>query len=304
MVGEALFPGGNGTSIVMGLGQMILNGEMVDMFMSNGYLVMKSANNTLFLVFDPETGILMDIMLLNSTFSGSSCYSDQQAEWVFDQGEQLLNGLHVWLKSTTEISMALSASVLAGLNVIEGAGITIGGIELAAICPPFLVIVAGALVGYVIFEYCVDQGWLPPERCREICGNAFLVPFGVINMLVYNEKPSMLEKFEETSGEVLYLLDNNKYNPAIRFPAAFYDKNEDDRPVNIGDVPTPKDGDKAKYIIDLYRDSIKNVKEGAAKFQVGNVKGGTVQFLWGVVEFHMASTYLFSSVVAKELLPK
>ncbi|MDP2836971.1 MAG: hypothetical protein Q8N97_08315, partial [Methanobacteriaceae archaeon] len=73
MVGESLFPGGNSTSIVMGLGQLIFNGEMPDMFMSNGYLVMKSAANDLFLVLDPETGILRDVMIMNSTISGSYC---------------------------------------------------------------------------------------------------------------------------------------------------------------------------------------------------------------------------------------
>jgi|GEM_PF-5994356 len=72
-------------------------------------------------------------------------------------------------------------------------------------------------------------------------------------------------------------------------------------------VPDPKDGDKAAYIINLYRDAIKNIKEGAAECQAGNIKSGTAQFVWGVVEFHMASTYMYSAILPKELqeiLPK
>jgi parallel beta-helix repeat protein len=98
---KTLFPSVNSTlddlselcsSITIGLGQKILNGEMVDIFISNGYLVMKSTENDLFLVFDPETGIVRDVMINNSIFSYSTwCYSDQQTEWVRDLGESILD---------------------------------------------------------------------------------------------------------------------------------------------------------------------------------------------------------------------
>jgi len=79
------------SSITIGLGQNLLNGKSVDIFMSNGYMVIKSLENNLFLVFDPETGILRDVMVINSTFSYSTwCYSDQQTEWAFDLGESIL----------------------------------------------------------------------------------------------------------------------------------------------------------------------------------------------------------------------
>jgi hypothetical protein len=51
---------------------------------------MKSENNTLFLVFDPETGILRDVMMLNNTVSGAGCFSDLQTEWATDFGEVIL----------------------------------------------------------------------------------------------------------------------------------------------------------------------------------------------------------------------
>jgi|GEM_PF-1311396 len=88
---ETLFPGGNGTSIVMGLGKEIINGLMPSMFTSNGYMVMISSDNSLFLILDPETGILRDVMYLNGTVSGEWCFSDLQTEWAFDLGKNILN---------------------------------------------------------------------------------------------------------------------------------------------------------------------------------------------------------------------
>ena len=87
---ETLFPGGDGTSITIGLGKEIFNGQMPDIFMSNGNMVTKSENNTLFLVFDSETGILRDVMMLNNTVSGAGCFSDLQTEWATDFGEVIL----------------------------------------------------------------------------------------------------------------------------------------------------------------------------------------------------------------------
>lgn len=65
---------------------------MVDIFISNGYLVIKSSENELFLVIDPETGIVRDIRVRYSNFSyGSWCFSDQQTEWATDLGENILD---------------------------------------------------------------------------------------------------------------------------------------------------------------------------------------------------------------------
>ena len=157
MVGESLFPGGNSTSITIGLGQMILNGEMVDMFMSNGYLVMKSGDNSLFLVFDPETGILRDIMLSNSTFSGSSCYSDQQAEWASELGDDLLSNLPSVnlniFNSISDASLYLSGIILGtGLVVVEE-----GAVVLSRFFWPITVIMAPIMFLEAVKPYALSD---------------------------------------------------------------------------------------------------------------------------------------------------
>ena len=147
---ETLFPGGDGTSITIGLGQMILNGELVDMFMSNGYIVTKSENNTLFLVFDPETGILRDVMITPVTILGSYCFSDLQTELGVDYGNDLLENPPLWFVMVGGISM--------GASSVLGAGAGITGLATALFSNPVgwvisLGIAAFAIDAYLIWEY-------------------------------------------------------------------------------------------------------------------------------------------------------
>ncbi|PKL66120.1 MAG: hypothetical protein CVV28_12420, partial [Methanobacteriales archaeon HGW-Methanobacteriales-1] len=49
-------------SVIMGLGETLLNGTPLDIYMSNGYLVLKIKDkDDLILLVDPETGIVRDI---------------------------------------------------------------------------------------------------------------------------------------------------------------------------------------------------------------------------------------------------
>jgi hypothetical protein len=204
MVGESLFPGGNSTSIVMGLGQLIFNGEMPDMFMSNGYLVMKSAANDLFLVLDPETGILRDVMIMNSTISGSYCYSDQQAEWAFDLAEQLLNNpLNIpWMGSIPSLAMGLNvfapgasfpglgslSSFFTSVGVSGPAAEALAGLTRFARNPLSAALIGVGITTFVVGNYLCDKyGWLPPEQARQVLGNAFPV-FSIINMIYYDDQ--------------------------------------------------------------------------------------------------------------------
>jgi len=113
---KTLFPDDDGPSPMNSLGKMILNGEMVDMFTSNGYLVMKSDSNDLFLVFDPETGIVRDMMIVHIPLSGAYCYSNLQTEWASDLGEELLNNPPAWLDMVGGINLGLGSSLL-GMDV-------------------------------------------------------------------------------------------------------------------------------------------------------------------------------------------
>lgn len=89
----ALFPT-NGTdptygpnptgSVTMGLGQILLDGGNLEMFESNGYILIRQlGNNTKVLVIDPETGMVMDLMN-GENVCGSYCYKSQQTEWACD----------------------------------------------------------------------------------------------------------------------------------------------------------------------------------------------------------------------------
>jgi len=194
---KTLFPGGNGTSIVMGLGKELFNGLMPSMFMSNGYLVMRSTDNSLFLIFDPETGILRDVMILNGTVSGEYCLSDLQTEWIYDLGGKM-NSTNPsvqppWLGMVGGISLGASSAAV-GEGSLFGAGV------LASEVPLVGWMVGGGLILAAVLNHICDQyGWLPPEQARQILGNAFPLTFGIINMVLYDETPATLETLKEFS---------------------------------------------------------------------------------------------------------
>jgi hypothetical protein len=96
-VGQALFPSSNSTSdllgsVTLGLGYMMLNGEPLEIFESNGYTIIRAiGDNQRILIIDPLTGIVMDGMSLNEIISGTRCFGDQQTEWAHDYGNSLLD---------------------------------------------------------------------------------------------------------------------------------------------------------------------------------------------------------------------
>jgi len=64
-----------GLSVTLGLGERILNGEIPELFYSNGYLVYKiQGKSDIFLLLDPVTGIVTDCAL---GINGVYCYHDQ-----------------------------------------------------------------------------------------------------------------------------------------------------------------------------------------------------------------------------------
>jgi len=139
---ETLFPGGGGRSITIGLAQMILNGEMVDVFISNGYQVMMSSIEDLYLVLDLETGIVRDVMITYITMSGAYCFSDLQTEWASDLGEDLLNNQSGLFDSIGDLSVYLGAIVgttaTATLEGLSLTGMSMFGIASVFILGPFV----------------------------------------------------------------------------------------------------------------------------------------------------------------------
>jgi hypothetical protein len=116
---QTLFPGDDGRSITIGLGQMILNGEMVDMFMSNDYLVIMSSIENLYLVVDLETGIVRDVMITYMPMSGAYCFSDLQTEWTSELGEDLLSAISN-LNSNLLNSVSSMVNSFAGIFIMFG----------------------------------------------------------------------------------------------------------------------------------------------------------------------------------------
>lgn len=80
------------SSVTIGLGDLMLSGEPLEIFESNGYIVIKAVgSNGKILLIDPETGLVMDLLTGNETSCGSYCYKNQQAEWGNDLGNIILN---------------------------------------------------------------------------------------------------------------------------------------------------------------------------------------------------------------------
>jgi len=78
-VGQVLFPSYNSTgnlngSVTLGLGNMLLNGETLEIIESNGYIIIRAlGDNQKLLIIDPETGLVMDgATPSNETICGSS----------------------------------------------------------------------------------------------------------------------------------------------------------------------------------------------------------------------------------------
>jgi len=136
---ETLFPGGNHNSITVALGQM---GEMVDVFISNGYQVMMSSIEDLYLVLDLETGIVRDVMITYITMSGAYCFSDLQTEWASELCEDLLNNQSGLFDSIGDLSVYLGAivgtTVTATLEGLSLTGMAMFGIASAFILGPFV----------------------------------------------------------------------------------------------------------------------------------------------------------------------
>lgn len=74
---KSLFPNGDIYSVTLDLCSNILNGTGTDIYMSNGYLVVKPLNSAdEYILIDPSTGIVRDIFY--GTYCGAYCFGNQQ----------------------------------------------------------------------------------------------------------------------------------------------------------------------------------------------------------------------------------
>ena len=144
---------GGGRSITIGLGQMILNGELVDLFISNDYLMMMSSIENLYLVVDPETSIVRDVMITYMPISGAYCFSDLQTEWASELGGKLING-NPNVSSFPVIIGSLGINIAYGLSELA-ASLTIGEVVIGGLTVGEL-FAAGALGGLIGLAIAAD----------------------------------------------------------------------------------------------------------------------------------------------------
>lgn len=193
------------SSITVGLGQMLLNGKMVDMFVSNGYLVIKSEDNRLFLLLDLETGIVRDVMVTNSTFSyGSWCYSDQQAEWAGDLGNDLLSEPPVWLGLVSSTVMS-SAEVGSTAGVLElGAAGTIM-IEGGSVVGMAVAVVAMVYYPYLVL-YEMPEKLRILEEINDMAKNQTPLWIETVSLFLPEDREPTLEELQEAQKKAAHLL--------------------------------------------------------------------------------------------------
>lgn len=173
----ALFPT-NGTgstygpnptgSVTMGLGQILLDGGTLEMFESNGYIIIRQlGNNTKVLVIDPETGMLMDIMN-GENACGSYCYKSQQTEWACDltesiwtNGQTILdilingNGMIDFSQLAGNIQSGLTGLLISAMASIEASAILMdNNIQIYSLIP---------LLGNNVMGLCLSNAYLASE---------------------------------------------------------------------------------------------------------------------------------------------
>ena len=136
-VGTALFPRiGDNSSVTTGLGFILDNGGSIEIIQDGNFtLIREVGSNERILVFDSNTGLLHDQML---EFYGAFCYSNQQTDWAYDLGRELLDNFDsIWgylfgdgdfpdlsLSAGNLIKSANLFVGLGGMFVVEGAELT------------------------------------------------------------------------------------------------------------------------------------------------------------------------------------
>jgi len=134
-------------SVLVDMGRLFSNGSVFDIFEQNGLTIIKAVgNDSLLMVFDPITGIVRDINLVNG-YSGAYCYSNYQTILADDVG----NFLSQFNINETLLGMGGSAAISMGIATI----LVVGG-------PVGWAIGGAILVGGLYSSYCAEglnEGW-------------------------------------------------------------------------------------------------------------------------------------------------
>lgn len=90
-VSQVLFPDSSDLgSVTLGLGYILTHNGTLEIVQEGNYiLIRENASDTRVLLYDFSTGLLHDQLIIN--VAGAYCYSNQQTQWAWQLGEELLN---------------------------------------------------------------------------------------------------------------------------------------------------------------------------------------------------------------------
>jgi len=138
-------------SVTMGIGERILQGQIPELFYSNGYIIYKIQNkDDLILILDPETGIVRDVA---NGISGVYCFHDQITDHIIEQAENMSSDdPDARPESFNKISKVSILIGVIGTTVVQSAGFA-----LSYVVPPVLLIMAPIIFLDAIQPYAIEE---------------------------------------------------------------------------------------------------------------------------------------------------
>ena len=314
-----------GLSVTLGLGERILNGEIPELFYSNGYLVYKiQGKDDLFLLLDPVTGIVTDCAL---GINGVYCFHDQITNNKISLAQNLTSG-DPSVQPGWQQSISNSSIMLGSFAAMMGT-VTLGETSLAAaeLFPPVLMIVAPiafleALQPYAIeeaeqegnfntAEYLTnndlkDQMWDVMIQCLGIGGPSQGVWDESNEHIRNNENVKRnlqdIKNMKESALTVWNGLYNNLSCPYDRYR---YEKAklewEEEYDTALSQPPTDPLG---QFLVKLVKESVKKCDSGITKIKEGDIVGGAIDLALGTAGFDLVTaTIIYKAWPEKPELP-
>jgi parallel beta-helix repeat protein len=293
----------NGLSVTLRLGEHILNGETPELYYSNGYLVYKiQGKDDIFLLLDPETGIVTDCAL---GIHGMYCYHDLITDQTIQLGETLTsndpNVQPVWLGVVgTGVIAAGSSEAIIGGGVLSAEILAAGSL--------------GGLVGLAVALDVILTIQYPdimvPVNLKALPGLGPLLSIYSLQSIMRGQgEPLTPDRLEDSYYQAASFLMSitesdyeSLYNVAKNDVTTLQQRTSDWVAEKIGTKllpPPPKKGDKAAFLQNLYDKSKNLIESGISDYKAGNYVMGTAKITLGT-----GGVYLWGSVLFYEIWPE
>ncbi|WP_407381933.1 hypothetical protein [Methanobrevibacter sp.] len=237
---DALFPGTSPYgSVTYGLGNLLLNGSSLEVLFEDGFVIIREKGSNLrILVIDLVSGRVCDV--LNLSFEGSYCYSNQQADWACDFGEKLLNGSEIFeilVNYYINITYTYLQDMINGafesiddyldsmdnnfLGIVGSVAITVGIAALLVSNPAGWLILGGitlAVFGGILTYYADDlnKGWNYERGAWFFANIALSLPFGVFKSGVTVGK-IIIKECAFSNTEVVIMHSNDAFELLCKY---------------------------------------------------------------------------------------